>query len=33
LGDAFIAATVSVHNLELWTRNRKPYPMKDIAFY
>jgi predicted nucleic acid-binding protein len=33
LGDAFIAATVSVHNLELWTRNRKHYPMKDIAFY
>jgi predicted nucleic acid-binding protein len=33
LGDAFIAATVSVHNLGLWTRNRKHYPMKDIAFY
>jgi predicted nucleic acid-binding protein len=33
LGDAFIAATVSLHDLELWTRNRKHYPMKDIAFY
>ena len=33
LGDAFIAATVSIHNLELWTRNRKHYPMKGIAFY
>lgn len=33
LGDALIAATVSIHNLELWTRNRRHYPMKDIAFY
>jgi len=33
LGDALIAATASVHNLALWTRNRKHYPMKDIAFY
>jgi predicted nucleic acid-binding protein len=33
LGDALIAATVSIHGLELWTRNRKHYPMKDIAFY
>jgi len=33
LGDAFIAATVSLHNLQLWTRNRKHYPMKNIAFY
>lgn len=33
LGDALIAATVSLHNLALWTRNRKHYPMKDIAFY
>ena len=33
LGDALIAATVSIHKLELWTRNRKHYPMKDIAFY
>jgi predicted nucleic acid-binding protein len=33
LGDALIAATASLHNLLLWTRNRKHYPMKDIAFY
>ena len=33
LGDALIAATASLHNLVLWTRNRKHYPMKDIAFY
>jgi predicted nucleic acid-binding protein len=31
--DALIAATASVHNLQLWTRNRRHYPMKDIAFY
>jgi predicted nucleic acid-binding protein len=33
LGDALIAATVSIHKLDLWTRNRKHYPMKDVAFY
>lgn len=33
LGDALIAATASVHNLGLWTRNRRHYPMKGIAFY
>jgi len=33
LGDALIAATVSIHRLALWTRNRRPYPMKDIVFY
>jgi predicted nucleic acid-binding protein len=33
LGDALIAATASVHKLDLWTRNRRHYPMKDIAFY
>lgn len=33
LGDALIAATVSVHKLQLWTRNRRHYPMKDLAFY
>ncbi len=32
LGDALIAATVSIHDLELWTRNRRHYPMKDIDF-
>ncbi|OFV97181.1 MAG: twitching motility protein PilT [Acidobacteria bacterium RIFCSPLOWO2_02_FULL_61_28] len=33
LGDALIAATASIHNVELWTRNRRHYPMKDVAFY
>ena len=33
LGDALIAATVSVHNVRLWTRNRRHYPMKGLAFY
>ena len=33
LGDALIAATASIHKLDLWTRNRRHYPMKDIAFY
>ena len=31
--DALIAATASIHSLLLWTRNRRHYPMKDIAFY
>jgi hypothetical protein len=33
LGDALIAATASLHNLSLWTRNRKHYPMKDCRFF
>ena len=33
LADALIAATASIHNLQLWTRNRRHYPMKDILFY
>jgi len=33
LGDALIAATAFIHKLELWTRNRKHYQMKDIVFY
>jgi len=33
LGDALIAATVSIHKLELWTRNRRHYPMGDVAFF
>jgi predicted nucleic acid-binding protein len=33
LGDALIAATASIHGLELWTRNKKHYPMKEIRFY
>lgn len=33
LGDALIAATASVHHAKLWTRNRKHFPMRDIAFF
>jgi hypothetical protein len=33
LGDALIAATASIHNLTLWTRNRKHYPIKDCSFF
>jgi predicted nucleic acid-binding protein len=33
LGDALIAATASVHQLKLWTQNRKHFPMKDVQFY
>lgn len=33
LGDALIAAANSIHDLQLWTRNRRHYPMKDISFY
>jgi len=32
LGDALIAATAIVHNADLWTRNRKHYPMKGLRF-
>ena len=30
LGDALIAGTAQVHNVPLWTRNRKHFPMSDI---
>ena len=33
LGNALIAATAVLNNAELWTRNRKPYPMRDVSFY
>ena len=33
LGDALIAATAVVHAAELWTRNRKHFPMKEISFF
>jgi predicted nucleic acid-binding protein len=33
LGDALIAATASIHNFQLWTRNRRHYPMKGLVFY
>lgn len=33
LADALIAASASVHQLRLWTRNRKHFPMKGVAFF
>jgi predicted nucleic acid-binding protein len=33
IGDALIAATTYVHDLRLWTRNRKHYPMRDINHF
>jgi len=33
LGDALIAASAVANAALLWTRNRKHYPMPEIAFY
>lgn len=33
LGDALIAASASIHQVDLWTRNHKHYPMNDVTFY
>lgn len=33
LGDAFIAATAALHELPLWTQNRKHFPMKELRFF
>ncbi len=33
LGDALIAASASIHQLGLWTQNRKHFPMRDVHFY
>lgn len=33
VADALIAANAIANNAELWTRNRKHYPMKDISFF
>jgi predicted nucleic acid-binding protein len=33
IGDALIAAAAVLHRAELWTRNRKHYPMKELSFY
>jgi predicted nucleic acid-binding protein len=33
LGDALIAATASVYDLQLWAGNRRHYPMKDLSFF
>ena len=31
--DAFIAASAVANSARLWTRNRKHYPMQEIAFF
>ena len=33
LGDALIASAASLNAAELWTRNRKHYPMRELSFY
>lgn len=33
LADALVAAGAVAHGAELWTRNRKHYPMKEIVFF
>ncbi len=33
LGDALIAASAVASDASLWTRNRKHYPMKELAFF
>ncbi len=33
LGDALIAATAVLNHAQLWTRNRKHYPMKELSLY
>ena len=33
LGDALIAATAALHQIPLWTRNRKHYPMKEVNLH
>jgi predicted nucleic acid-binding protein len=33
LGDALIAATALLNRAQLWTRNRKHYPMKELSLF
>ncbi len=33
IGDALIAATAIENQAQLWTRNRKHYPMPELSFY
>lgn len=33
LADALIASAAVLNFAELWTRNRKQYPMKELSFY
>jgi predicted nucleic acid-binding protein len=33
IADALIAASAIANRAELWTRNRKHYPMKEVSFF
>jgi predicted nucleic acid-binding protein len=33
ISDALIAAAAVMNRAQLWTRNRKHYPMKELSFY
>jgi len=33
LGDALVASAAALNAAELWTRNRKHYPMRELSFY
>jgi predicted nucleic acid-binding protein len=33
ISDALVAAAAVLNRAELWTRNRKYYPMKELSFY
>ncbi len=33
LADALVAAAAATSSIELWTLNRKHYPMPDVRFY
>ena len=33
LGDALIGAAAHLNGAELWTRNRKRYPMPELSFF
>jgi len=33
IGDSLIAAAAVLNRAQLWTRNRKHYPMKELSFY
>ena len=33
VADALIAAGAVAHGAELWTRNRKHYPMKEVSYF